>query len=478
MEYSHRINDRYLINSSDRDRLGFGGMSAIHPGIDEVRDLEIAGKTLLPEYQTVMTRRARFQREADTLSRLDSPHIVKWLATVDGRYGLWLIMERLHGATLNDVLEDEGIPGVRQIADWLDQAAAALDYLHGQNLVHLDVKPGNLFLTDDGVLKLIDFGIAQPAYQEVRREAGNIIGTVTYISPEHVQGGIVTPASDVFGLGCVVHELLTGQKPVMRTPSETPVHRTQRTLDAPTQIAPDRQLPKWVDDVVARATALDPADRYTSAGEFAAAFRARAYARPWNRIGRRQPVIKPTITESVPYQAVSREEPLVKQPVQQGTPSFAQRWARRQLRSVRRVLLVFAMLMAIVLAFPLYAPPATDLLLGFLPGVNTRVTSDQLNLRVEPSINSGVVAQLERNQRLRVTGLPERSRIGDDVNLWWPVKVNMNGTSVSGWVADGYIHRTWLMDRAVGVVDVSTTMRDWWDWLEILSPGLIKLIPV
>lgn len=246
------LNNRFAINDTGIKPIGEGGMAVIYPGIDTETDREIAAKTLLPSYQGDSHRRARFRREAEVMKAVQHPSVVELIDIVDGRRGTWILMERLEGETLRDKLDAEGAFDAKTVSNWLAQVCAALEHIHQLGYVHLDVTPQNIFLTDDGDVKLIDFGIAQKAFITPKREGNKLLGTAAYISPEHGSGRVVTPSSDIYSLGCVAFELVTGKKIFSEhgqlANDATITMRQSNVPDLPSSVAPELSLPLWVDD--------------------------------------------------------------------------------------------------------------------------------------------------------------------------------------------------------------------------------------
>ena len=146
---------------------------------------------------------------------LDHPNVAKVYDLLDEGEAPWAVLEFVPGRSLKDVVGDRGALPPAEVADLLDQIASALDHVHDRKLVHLDIKPQNLLLTPDGLVKLIDFGLAQPAGSTQELIGGTTFGTAAYLSPEQAAGEPVDCTADVYALGCVVYELLTGQPPFL-----------------------------------------------------------------------------------------------------------------------------------------------------------------------------------------------------------------------------------------------------------------------
>ncbi|MCO5226901.1 MAG: serine/threonine protein kinase [Thermomicrobiales bacterium] len=466
------LDNRYAINDTAAPPLGKGGMAIIYAGIDTETGDEIAAKTLLPDFQGDTRRRKRFRLEAEVLRASQHPHVVRLLDVIDGRRGTWILMERLQGETLRSKLESEQAFRPAVIDGWLAQTAAALEHMHVQGYVHLDITPQNIFLTDGNEVKLIDFGIAQRAWREPQREGDKLLGTAAYISPEHGSSRVVTPASDIYSLGCVVFELLTGKKIFSEhgDPSNDATVRLRQSAvpELPTSVAPERNLPAWVDTVVARALLPNPEERYPSMTAFAEAFHEKAnpplIRLNWSRKSKEHIPDTPTTT------AIMHDRETVEQPVPPQSRGHTRvgGWARKELRSARRVLVVFALMMSLIIGLPMIGGNTiADWSLGLLPGSSTEVIGGNWNLRSSPDTGSEVLMVIQQGQSVKVTGAPRILATG----MWWPVRATAGDQEVSGWAHDDGLKRTWLMNRVAGFTDLRNDLNSVWDDVLSWMPG-------
>lgn len=466
------LNNRFAINDTGIEPLGKGGMAVIYAGLDTETDQDVAAKTLLPDFQGDSHRRARFRREAEVMKAVQHPSIVELVDVVDGRRGTWILMEHLEGETLRDKLGNEGPFSPKTVNQWLAQVCAALEHMHQLGYVHLDVTPQNLFLTDAGDVKLIDFGIAQKAYITPKREGDKLLGTAAYISPEHGSGRVVTPASDIYSLGCVAFELVTGKKIFSEhgqlANDATITMRQGNVPDLPSSVAPELDLPIWVDSVIAKALMPNPEDRYPSITAFAEEFNAHANP-PLLRFSWPNRKKSDSFSTQPTQSVATRHAPVpVRESIEPREPTRFGRWVQRELRNARRVLVVFALLVSMIVALPMVGGSSMfDWLLGALPGSNTEVVNGNWYMRAGPSTESEVRTLMQQNQTVRVTGTP----VIANNQIWWPVSADVDGERMRGWAHDDGLRRTWLMNRAAGFELMQTSWSDRWRSVIDALPG-------
>jgi eukaryotic-like serine/threonine-protein kinase len=244
------------------DRIAVGGAGEVWRAVDVALDRPVAVKILRAEYAQHRETLTRFRSEARHVASLTHPGIAQIFDYYDGGpdHLPFLVMELVDGPSLADVLTG-GPLDPAEAMDIVAQAAAGLDAAHRSGLVHRDIKPANLLLTRDGAVKITDFGIAHAAGSAPVTRQGTLIGTPAYLAPERVAGHAATPASDIYSLGILAHECLTGARPYEGTPTEIALAHGQREL--PPLPA---HVPPAVRAFVADLTARDPADRPPSAG--------------------------------------------------------------------------------------------------------------------------------------------------------------------------------------------------------------------
>jgi eukaryotic-like serine/threonine-protein kinase len=246
-------------------RVARGGMAEVWEAVDEILSRPVAVKILLPHLAADEAFVTRFRREAVAAARLSHPHIVAvydtW--TDDGYEGI--VMELVRGTTLRAVLDEQGALPPRRVAGIGAQVADALEVAHRSGLVHRDVKPGNILLTEDGRVLVADFGIAKASEATSDlTEVGQVVGTAKYLSPEQVEGRPLDPRSDVYALGVVLYESLTGRPPFAAdNVTATALARLHSEPPWPRTVRPD--VPPALEGIVVRAMGRRPEDRFPTA---------------------------------------------------------------------------------------------------------------------------------------------------------------------------------------------------------------------
>jgi serine/threonine protein kinase len=252
------LHDRYAVG----EVIGRGGMGDVRAGHDERLDRPVAIKFLRDDLSRRPELHERFEAEARAAARLSHPHVVAIYDTGETDDGIpYIVMECLPGRTLADEI-DEGALDQTRVRTIALQVLSALDEAHRAGIVHRDVKPGNILLTESGDTKVADFGIAKSIDDD--QTTGVLFGTAAYVSPERLTGERATPSSDLYSLGVVLYEALSGRKPFAGDSPVDMVRAVQRGKFAPLE-GVDPQLRA----VIEHAMAADPAKRYPSAADMA-----------------------------------------------------------------------------------------------------------------------------------------------------------------------------------------------------------------
>jgi eukaryotic-like serine/threonine-protein kinase len=252
-------------------RIGRGGMGMVYRGLDAVLDREAAVKTLNVEGTLDTESRRRFEVEARAAARLQHPNIVTVYELGEDRSVPFIAMELLQGADLESVMRS-GLPlSVHEILDVVMQVARGLAYAHEHGIVHRDIKPTNIRLLDEGGVKIMDFGIAKLGGTNLT-QSGMMVGTVYYMSPEQIRAKPLDGRSDVFSLGVILHELLSGRRPFAGETTTQVLYKIVHE-DAPRLEVELGSASSLLKDLVAKALARDLAARFESAARLADALR-------------------------------------------------------------------------------------------------------------------------------------------------------------------------------------------------------------
>lgn len=259
------LDGRYLVQS----RIASGGTSTVYRGVDVRLDRPVAVKIMDSRYAGDDQFLTRFRLEARTVARLKDPGLVAvYDQGLDARHP-FLVMELVEGGTLRELLAERGPMPPHAVAAVLRPVLGGLAAAHRAGLVHRDVKPENVLISDDGDVKIADFGLVRAVAAAGITSTSVILGTAAYLSPEQVRNGQASPRSDVYSAGILAYELLTGLTPFTGDSALSIAYQRLDT-DVPPAGAAIDGVPPQFDDFVERATARDPADRYADAIEMAA----------------------------------------------------------------------------------------------------------------------------------------------------------------------------------------------------------------
>jgi beta-lactam-binding protein with PASTA domain/predicted Ser/Thr protein kinase len=249
-------------------KLGAGGMADVYLAEDQELGRRVAIKILNSRHGNDDQFIERFRREAKNAAALNHPNIVSIYDRGEAEDTYYIAMEFLDGRTLKELIVSRGAAPINVAIEYARQILSALRFAHRHGIVHRDIKPHNVLVDGEGRVKVTDFGIARAGTSQMT-ETGSIVGTAQYLSPEQARGGEVDPRSDLYSLGVVLYELLTGKTPFDgETPVEIAMKHLSTTPKPPSKLRPD--IPPELDMVVLRALAKNPDDRYQSADEMEA----------------------------------------------------------------------------------------------------------------------------------------------------------------------------------------------------------------
>ena len=250
------------------ERLGSGGMAMVYRAQDLMLERAVAVKILRRDFSHSEEFRERFRQEAKAAANLSHPNIVTVHDFGIDSNQLFIVMEYVPGTDIKNLLKQSGKFGVTQAIDLMTQACAGIGYAHRAGLVHCDIKPQNLLVTPDNRLKVLDFGIARALATISPDEQSDVVwGSPLYFSPEQAAGSAPSPASDVYSLGVVLFEMLTGQTPFTGKTSDELVRQHRDSLPpSPRKFAPG--IPVALEQIILKVLSKEPAARYRTADQF------------------------------------------------------------------------------------------------------------------------------------------------------------------------------------------------------------------
>jgi serine/threonine protein kinase len=374
------IGGRYRLEG----RLGYGGMSTVHLALDLRLERQVAVKLLAEHLAEDPTFISRFQREAQAAARLVHPNIVQVFDSGQdestGQY--YIVMEYIQGQSCAEILRDDGWMEVDEAIAVIDQACEGLHYAHRHGVVHRDVKPGNLLRAREGDVKLADFGIAKATEQSSITQVGSVLGTAAYLAPEQARGEEAGPRADLYALGVVTYQLISGRLPYEAS-SLTELALKQQQEEPPLLDTLVAAVSPELAEAVAISLALDPRERYQTAREMGRALGDGANGiAPGDRpqTGRQAPatqattvlgagaraggrdsertVVAGSVTPRRPRAGAPRRQPVAAQPAQAAAPRSGGRRRGRLLVALVALLVIVVAIVAIVVVT---APATTQI---------------------------------------------------------------------------------------------------------------------
>lgn len=245
-------------------QIGCGGMATVYKARDSVLNRNVAIKVLREEFTTDEEFIKRFNVEAQAAASLTHPNIVSIYDVGNEGDLYYIVMELIQGKTLKEIITENVVLPWKWSVNIAIQIASALEMAHRNNIVHRDIKPHNIIITEDGIAKVTDFGIAKAVSNSTITAFGATIGSVHYFSPEHARGGYTDAKSDLYSLGVVMYEMMTGRVPFdADTPVSIALKHMQEDPIPPMEV--NNTIPQVVNDIILKAMQKDPNLRYASA---------------------------------------------------------------------------------------------------------------------------------------------------------------------------------------------------------------------
>lgn len=246
------------------EKIGEGGMGLVYKARCHLLNRYVAIKMLKPEYTGDEEFINRFKKESLSSASLSHPNIVNTydVGVEDGIY--YIVMEYVKGRTLKEIIKEKAPFNYQEVINISRQICLALEHAHNNNIIHRDIKPQNILITHDGIVKVADFGIARASNSATLTNTGSVIGSVYYISPEQARGGYTDEKTDIYSLGTVMYEMATAKVPfIADSPVAIALKHIQDSVDRPSGINPD--IPVALEDIILRSLEKNPAMRYEAA---------------------------------------------------------------------------------------------------------------------------------------------------------------------------------------------------------------------
>ena len=256
------LNDRYKI----KKQLGSGGMSLVYEANDILLDRKVAIKMLRPEFVSDEDFINKFRHEAKAVAKITHPNVVSIYDIVESENSLYLVMEYIEGKNLKSFIKERGKLTIGEALDIANQVTAGVEVAHKNNIIHCDIKPHNILITDNKQVKVTDFGIARAVTSSTMTITDTIMGSAHYFSPEQAQGKEINTYSDIYSIGVVLYEMISGKVPFT---GESPISVALKHIQKEPQELKEivSKVPEKVNGLVMKALAKKPEDRYNDASE-------------------------------------------------------------------------------------------------------------------------------------------------------------------------------------------------------------------
>lgn len=389
----HLLSERYRI----KQRIGGGGMANVYLARDIILDRDVAIKVLRPEFASDPEFIERFDREAQAATSLSHPNIVNIYDVGDEDDILYIVMEYVDGMTLKEYILEHGPLDVATALDIMEQLTSAIHHAHMNGLVHRDIKPQNILIDRRGKIKVTDFGIAVALSATALTQTNSILGSVHYLSPEQARGGKATKKSDIYSLGIVFYELLTGKVPFS---GHSPVSIALKHLqdETPSVREFNSDIPQSVENIILKATAKDPFHRYQSAAEMEEAIKRALDPDVLNEPKFTPPVEPGEETKAIPIitdlpeqfpEEDHEETTMIHQPKKTPEPEKKEKPKKKRRRKILLVvsIVLFVLIGSILAAFLLSSPK--DVVIPDLVGYEyeeAKEILEELNLTVNKEL--------------------------------------------------------------------------------------------
>jgi eukaryotic-like serine/threonine-protein kinase len=305
-----RVSGRYKL----LEVIGDGGMAIVYRAKDLILDRDVAVKVLRSEFNKDEDFIRRFKREAESATSLDHPNIVSIYDVGEDEEIYFIVMEYVQGKTLKQYIKEHGKLSVEESLHIMKQIVSGMAVAHDHGIIHRDIKPHNILITENGTAKLTDFGIALAITSATITHTNSILGSVHYFSPEQARGGIANAKSDIYSFGAVLYEMVTGRVPfVGESPVSVALKHLQENVIEPRRLNPE--IPQSVENIILKALAKNPLKRYDNAQELLSDMNSalepeRMYEQKWNEDNDEDEKTKfiPPVVPPVEEKPVQKEE--------------------------------------------------------------------------------------------------------------------------------------------------------------------------